>query len=1188
MFYPRSILTLCVLTISALLAQSDRGTVTGTVTDPTAAVVAQARVTLQNVETGVRLETLSTNTGNFTLASIPAGNYDLTIEAPGFKQVTRKGVQVQVAQVVRLDIVLQVGATTESVTVSAEAPLLKSENAEQSVNVSGDRINNLPLNFGGGGGSTGNIRSWTAFAMLSPGVVGNSNGNRVNGAQANQFKIIVEGQDVTSSNDTGWTSTVSQASVEMIEEFSLQTSNYNAEFGQVAGGLFNFTTRSGTNTIHGSGYEYFANEALDAYRPFTAIRPTSRKHDAGGSVGGPVWIPKIHDGRNKTFFFFNYEFFFNRATANSSFQTVPTAAYRNGDFSSAITQNRRIGTDPRGNAIIENVIFDPLTNTTIDGRIYRTPFAGNRLPANRLDPVAVAVQKLIPAPFTNDVIQNWVPNNDNTRKQGLPGIKIDHNFNSSHRTSFYYSKQTTDQRTANDGLPDPITAVRVQAIYGITTRLNYDWTARPDLFIHAGAGYLRFHNPDSSPPSVLQYDAAGGVGFKGSATSPSGFPRIAGLGQGSFGGMALGMGPTNANAYYDGKWTSVASATYIRNSHTYKLGGEFRLDSWTDRNTRGAQGILNFSAAETAYPALQGVALQGGSSGFAYASFLLGLVNNASVNAVQDPQWRRKSWALYVQDSWKVTRKLSLDYGLRWDLMSQGHEIHFRNSMFGPSIPNPSIGGRLGAIVYEGYGNGRCHCQFTDNYPYALGPRLGAAYQVNPKTVVRSGIGIIYSNLPTLGYLTNSAILGVGFDQQVWNNPAYAEPAVLLRDGLPVNRAQLYTPTLDPGLRPGAGQLNAPGTMFDRNGARPGRVLQWNISLQREIAKNLVLEAAYVANRSVWLTQNNIVNPNALSDDTLRAYGLSRNNPADLTLLASRIDSPLAAQRGFATRPYASFPGSGSVAQSLRPFPQFNASLQPRWAPLGKSWYDSLQVKLTKRYSHGLDLTAAFTYAKELSTNGAGADVFNPSSLKGLTADGVPFIFVTAFNYDVPTFTTNRFLSSVLSGWTIGGILRYQSGTLIGVPTSNNNLNAHIFQSTRMSRVPGEPLYLKDPNCRCIDPYKDLVFNPKAWVDVPQGQWGVAAPYYNDFRNPRHPDEQFSLGRRFSLAKLREGMNLQVRAEFFNAFNRLHLANPGGAPNNATTYDSQGRLNGGFGRIDPTSTGGGLPRNGQLVARFQF
>ncbi len=1169
----------------AALGQTDRGTITGTVIDPAGALVPGAKLSVKNIETGQVAESNTTATGNFTIASLPAGKYDLNVEVPGFRKSIQQGVQVQVAQTVRMDIVLQVGATSESVTVTAAAPLLKSENAEQSVNITGDRINNLPLNFGGGGGAGGNIRSWTAFALLSPGVVGTSNGNRANGAQANQFKIIIEGQDVTSSNDTGWTSTVSQASVEMIEEFSLQTSNYSAEYGQVAGGLFNFTTRSGGNALHGSAYEYFANEALDAYRPFTGIRPTSRKHDAGGSIGGPVYIPKLYNGKNKTFFFFNYEIFRNRATANASFQTVPTAAYRNGDFSAALN-NRVIGTDPSGANVLENMIFDPRSNSVSNGATYRTPFPGNRLPVSLIDPVAAKIQALIPAAQNANLIQNWVPNNDNTRTQGLPGVKIDHNFNSNHRTTFYYSKQSTDQKSANDGLPDPITAVRVQAIYGHTTRLNYDWTAKPTLIVHMGAGYLRFHNPDSSPASVLHYDAVGGVGFKGSVTQPSGFPRINNLGQGAFGGMALAMGPSNANRYYDGKWTSVASATYIKNNHTFKLGGEFRLDSWTDRNTRGSQGIVNFSPTQTSYPALQGRPLTGG-SGFAYASFLLGSVNDAAVNAVQDPQWRKKSWALYIQDAWKVTRKFTLDYGLRWDYLTQGHEIHFRNSMFGPSVPNPSAGGLPGAISFEGYGKGRCDCQFTDNYPYAIGPRLGGAYQLNEKTVIRAGAGIVYSNLPTLAYLTNAAILGVGFDQQTFTTPSYAEPALFLKDGLPINLSQIYTATFDPGLRPNLGQLNQPGTLFDRNGARPGRVLQWNFGVQREVVKDLVVEAAYVGNRSIWLNQNNLQNLNAITDQRLASVGLSRDRTADLDLLASPISSAAAVQRGF-TKPYASFPNNGTVAQSLRPFPQFNNALQPRWSPLGNSWYDSLQVKATKRYSHGLDFTAAFTWAKELSTNGANGDVFNRATLKGLTGGGVPFIFVMGLNYETPKLGSNKPMRNLLGGWTVGGVLRYQSGTLIGAPTSNNNLNASTYQSTRMQRVAGQPLYLKDPNCSCIDPYKDLLLNKAAWQDVPRGQWGPATPFYNDYRNPRHPDEQISLGRNFSMAKVREGMSFQIRAEFFNVLNRLQIANPGGGPADATTFNNQGLLSGGFGRIDPTSTTGGLPRNGQLVARFSF
>ncbi len=223
------------LCAAALFAQSDRGTITGTVSDPAAAVVPGAQITVRNTETGITSQSVTTQTGNFTIPGLPAGSYDLTIEAAGFRKLVQQKVRVEVAQTVRVDAALQVGATTESITVDAQLPLLKTESAEQSINVTGDRINSLPLNFGGGGGSTGTIRGWTKFIVLSPGVSGNDVDARVNGIPSRNFKIMIEGQDVTSSNDTRWTSTVSQASVEMIEEFSLQTSNFAAEFGQVAG-----------------------------------------------------------------------------------------------------------------------------------------------------------------------------------------------------------------------------------------------------------------------------------------------------------------------------------------------------------------------------------------------------------------------------------------------------------------------------------------------------------------------------------------------------------------------------------------------------------------------------------------------------------------------------------------------------------------------------------------------------------------------------------------------------------------------------------------------------------------------------------------------------------------------------------------------------------------------------------------
>lgn len=1172
---------LLLLTLAGFVAaQTNHGTITGTVQDPANAVVPNAAVVATNVETGAVYQTLATATGNFTVPSLPAGTYTVSVEAPGFRKYIGQNVRVQVAQVLRLDVTLAVGSTAESITVEGSAPQLKSESVEQSINVSGNRINSLPLNFGGGGGNIGAIRAPLTFMVLSPGVTGNGTTGRVNGQAPNTFRIFVDGQDTTNNNDT--TSTAGQPSVEMIEEFSLQTSNFSAEFGQVAGGMFTFATRSGTNQVHGSLYEYFNNEALDASKPYVNTKPISRKHDFGFSLSGPIWVPKVYNGRNRTFFFINWEEFRNDISALGARNTVPTMAYRDGDFSGALTGRTLNGTDPLGRPMMENVIYDPKTSQLVNGRVVRNPFPGNIIPRSELDPVALKIQALIPLPDYPGNINNWQQAPKYNKITATPAIKIDHSLTPSKKLSFYLNKNWSHTvANGQDGLPSPLTAFRDQRGYVYTTRLNFDASITPKILLHVGGGFVRHLNPDASPADVLEYDAEGLLGFRGSATG-KGFPRIAGL-TSSQGGM-FGMGPTNANYYWYGKLTIPLSVTYIHNNHTYKFGGEYRLESFTDRNTRGASGVLNFNAAQTGLPSTQGQNLGGGGVGFPYASFLLGLVDNATVNAPQDPQWRNSRWGLFVQDTWKLTRKLTVDYGVRWDLMDQGHEIWNRNSMFGPTVPNPSAGGLPGGMIYEGNGNGRCNCKFIRRYPYAIGPRLGAAYQLTPKTVIRGGWGVVYANLATYQYFTNSAILGVGIDQLAFTPSAFGDPAVILRQGLVYNPADLHRVTLDPGARPSPGQVNSPNYYLDPNAGRPGRIQQWNINVQRQLAERLVVEAAYVGNRGAWLTgATGLVSMNAISDQRLAAFGLSRTNPADLQLLTSRIDSPLAASRGFRA-PYAGYPGGQTVAQTLRPFPQFSSSLTPMWAPLGNNWYDSLQMKATKSYSHGLDFTVAFTWAKELVTGQGVNDVFNRGNQKSIANNSQPLLFVVGFNYEVPKLTQNRVVRSVVGGWTWGGLMRYTSGLPIPVPSSQSNLNAVVFQNTRMDRVPGQPLFLKDLNCHCIDPNKDFVLNPKAWRDVPQGQWGYSAPYYNDYRYARVPSEQLSLGRVF---RLRERLRFQVRAEFFNVFNRIVMPTPSANnPLQTPTINAAGVPTAGFGRIDATNVSG--QRNGQIVARVDW
>jgi hypothetical protein len=522
--------------------------------------------------------------------------------------------------------------------------------------------------------------------------------------------------------------------------------------------------------------------------------------------------------------------------------------------------------------------------------------------------------------------------------------------------------------------------------------------------------------------------------------------------------------------------------------------------------------------------------------------------------------------------------------------------------MFGPTIPNPNAAGRPGAVVFEGYGSGRCDCSFTSTYPYAIGPRLSVAYQLDPKTVIRAGWGLSYGPGPSWWYLTNQTILGVGFDVYQAPSPATPQPATFLKDGLAYDRAALYRPTLNPGLGliPGAVGTNA-GTTYDRNGGRPQRINQWNIVVQRELARNLSLEAAYVGNRGVWIEANNLGLMNMTSEARLASFGLNLNSAADRDILTRNLNDPAVIARGFSV-PYAGYPTNRTLAQSLRPFPQFSGNLSPTWAPLGNSWYDSLQAKLTKRYSHGLDMSAAFTWQKTLAlgngatvfggtNNGAAGgtinDLFNRANQKSLATDYRPLSLVIAFNYRTPHVTGSKLVRALVGDWTLGGILTYRSGSLFNVPQSvSSNMSAYTFQNTRFDRVAGQPVLLFDPGCHCIDPNRDVkILNTAAWQDLPAGQWGVSAPSYSDYRWVRSANEQFSVGRIFPI---RERLRFEVRAEFFNAFNRITLPMPtSNNPGQTPTFDGNGRQNGGFGFINVINGLDGA-RTGQLVARIQF
>ena len=895
-------------------------------------------------------------------------------------------------------------------------------------------------------------------------------------------------------------------------------------------------------------------------------------------------IPKLYNGRNKTFFFFNWEKYQTVANA-SSFITLPTAAMRSGNFSSIL--GKSLGTDILGRAILQNAIYDPNTARTVNGQVITDPFANNVIPTSRLDPVALKIQALMPMPTLNQQLNNYAQTCSTPDNRKLPSFKIDQNFGTKSKLSFYWSEYDYESFGRNDCLPQPVSVETTRSIPTHTYRLAYDYSVTPTLLIHLGAGFVHYYTNAFPISQVNGYNAASSLGLAG-ADLP-GFPAI-NFGTATFGGSSVSIGSTNGGAItIADKPTAVASGTLVSGNHTYKAGGEFRIDTWINQTTANTQANWTFSNNETAIPYLGTANIGGGSVGYGYASFLLGLADSAYVSPPEAPQLRKNAWGVYVQDTWKVTRKLTLDYGLRWDLQDPYHEIHNRIGSFGPTVVNPSAGDLLGGLTYSGYGPGQCHCQLANTYPYAIGPRLGIAWQILPKTVLRGGWGLVYGTTPTSSYFSNA--IGVGWNNYSISAPTFGTAAGTLTQGLVYPPSALVGTLYNPGLYPAAGQISPVPTWIDpTGGGRPPRVNQWNISLQREITKDIVVEASYVGNRSVWDEANSLIDINALTTQKISSVGLNINSSADQSLLKSTFASGKPQARGFQI-PYAGFPVGQTLAQALRPFPQFG-TITSLWADLGNTWYDSLQTKVTQRFNHGLSTTVGFTWSKNESLGaetGTGVgdpvnNVFNRGNQKTISSADQPFYLNIAVTYRTPKIGPNALVRTIAGGWTISAILTYASGLPIAVPASQNNLSQLLFRSTFANRVPGQPLYLTNPNCGCVDPNKQLVLNPAAWSDPAPGTWGTSSAYYSDYRSPRTPSESMGFGRVF---RLREGISMEMRAEFQNIFNRAELT--AGVSTNALatqTFNSNGVVTGGFGYINATSIAG--QRSGQLLARFQF
>ena len=1265
------IFCLLVATFGAF-AQSDRGTITGTISDPAGAVIANAAIEARNVATAGVSQVASSATGNYTIAQLPAGAYQLTITVPGFKKFVRTGLVVEVASTLRVDATLEVGAATESVTVTEATPLLKTEGGDISHNVPTEALDNLPiltLQSAAGIGTAnalGNIRNPLQAVGLLPGSrMTTDSVMRINGMPSNSQSINIEGQDAT-NGFFKQQNQISQAGMDAIQEVAIQTSNFAAEYGQAGGGYFNYTMKSGTNQLHASAYDYFVNEALNAGAPFTDagftatplkagqhVRNPLRQNDYGFTVGGPIRIPKVYNGTDKSFFFFNFEQFRQSASISNTVAIMPTAAQRIGDFSGALTGNCATvtpGVDPVNSQICLNQVFNPDTTRVVNGITVRDPFAGNKIPLTAMDPTAKVIQDMLPLPTTSDtkVLTNYTaPNYTNFRHTTIPSVKIDHSLSDRMKLSGYYSATKTFS-PQNNGFPQPFTATQPQNALSHTVRLNLDYSATPTLLIHLGAGILRTSNPQTAP----EYDQVANKLFpQGLPFAANYFPYMAGMSSPLGGGWSGGGGypaVTNTSAAftltpeaYDTKPTFNAAATWVKANHTFKLGATAVYEGIQSVNASRANGQFAFAQQFTADPAQFGQPFANtASSGFGYASFFLGDSSSVALAQVARPRLGTHAYGLYIQDNWKITRKLTFDYGLRWDYAILWKEQYGRMQSAAFDQPNLEIGGRKGTVQYEA----TCKCNFSSAYPYAIGPHLGVAYQITPKTVFRGGAAISYGSISDQAGLNSSA-----GDFYLVGSPAYGVAGGLMKDGNPYAPGNRFGnkpvtwPDFDPLFPFPASQSplvippSSPFVSIAPNAGRLPRIFQWSVGFQREIMRDLVVDASYVGNRSAWFVAPLLasLNYNALTPEILKSrYQIDVTNRTDTALLNTPINSPLVTARfPWLANPnsvYPGFPATQPLKQALRDYPQWNGIPPFLGPPNGNTWYDSLQIKATKRLSHGLSVQMAYAWQKEL-TNGTNSntsyvtpsaplinDVYNKALDKQISGFSQPQTLTISFNYTTPKLRSDRSAFKVLSwaarDWTFGGVMSYRSGQILGTPSSANNLLDNLARGpsnnpavwgggyTFMNRVAGQPLFLVDPNSK-FDPTKQLVLNPAAWVEPAYGTFGASTAYFNDYRWQRQPAESIAFGRLFPVGK--EGKyRLQIRAEFQNIFNRLYYTLPTGSGGTFTTNPvgrsnslsgTTGLLSSGFGYVNWFNGGafntlgtGPQPRAGQIVARFQF
>jgi hypothetical protein len=1192
---PQKLFALAVLMLVLTLGhqaygQSDRGNITGTVSDPSGAVVANAKVTATNLTTNEVRETTTSDEGNFTIPQLKADPYKITVEATGFKSATVENVQVAVQVTRTVDVTLEIGVITDVVTVTNDAaPVIQTDSPVRQTNVTERQVRELPLQVSvESAGRTPLSFIFLDSNVSSSGRIGSQEGGtsanrfRVSGGQALGTEILVDGGS-TRRAQSGTFFTEVAPGPNAFQEFTLSTSTYSAEFGNSTGGIVNFTIKSGTNDYHGELYWLHRNDALNANTFFNNAnnqeRLIDRQHDFGFNIGGPVTFPRFGEGnsspliklKNRTFFFFNYEGYRFSQTENA-FITVPTLRMRQGDFGELFT-------DPDVLAFFHGQgiqIYDPHSGPPGS----RTPFAGNIIPVGSQDPVGQRLMQLFPQPTRPGVFRNYLASSTIPTNMNNYVFKIDHALTGAQRLSVSYSnRQSSTIGSIGARFPRyarPLTAwgTSDQIITAHIARVQHDWTISPTLLNHFNIGFSRNETFNQSPGVTGNANDPFTLGIPVGSVTGGALPSIDFPGYNSLidprGAQGFGGTWVNNSPFADNLVQASDFVTWVSGRHTLRVGGDVRWQQFNPVELRAPGGWFNFRHLQTANADVD-------NQGWPLASLITGATEwSFNSNKTMDPGWRYFYPAVFAQDDIKLTPNLTLNVGIRYEVNYPRTESHGRYRSFDPNVINPVVG-RLGALVsadpnaqVKAANEGLAETDYSN-----IGPRVGFAYSLNNKTVIRGGYGIYYAPI-LFGFAgdVSSSEGTEGYNTTV-ARPQFGADANFFLSNYPAR------PSVDPNNQFIAGE----DISYIPKDYKSGRTQQWSLDIQRELPANFAASVGYIGSRGTRL-RSDIGRINAVPFEALRL-----GNP----LLTKRIVDLTADDRTYAqsvgfilpanlNAVYPGFaqggedPARGTVAQALRPFPQYGR-INNIQESQGQSWYNALQLKLGRRFSQGMQFDVAYTFSRLTGT--AAEDLYggtpvnapqNPyDRTRSVSPNSTPHVLVFNYILEIPFgkgrryFDQGGFVNTILGGWQISGIHRYQSGVPLVVVSTNNSgfLNTLGFAGFRGAvlrpNLTGSAIQTgNDPNGTGFLAINGAAFTAppnfeappttdvtsaayRAFYADPSRFFGTAPAVFDDIRPFPFYTENFSLMKK---TRITETITFEIRGEVFNLFNRHYYGMP--------------------------------------------